>query len=113
MEFMKKNGIRFVKPSEIKEGLGEVIESLESFVRNSKVYISIDMDVFDPSFVPAVDYPEPGGISFFDFTKIVPSAFKGDVVGMDVVELLPIKERRSEFLGIKVILELLKNAGVA
>jgi agmatinase len=54
------------------------------------VYLSIDMDVFDPSLVPAVGTPEPGGLSWqqvLDIARIIADRF--DVVGADIMELCP------------------------
>lgn len=67
--------------------------TLESCVRrlkNEPVYITIDLDVFDPSVFPGTGTPEPGGIDFhqmLDIIKIMSSL--ENVVGLDVVELSP------------------------
>ena len=56
----------------------------------SAVYISVDVDVFDPSIMAAVGTPEPGGMSWqqvLDIVKLVTQ--KKNVVGFDVVELCP------------------------
>jgi agmatinase len=57
---------------------------------SDNVYISIDLDVLDPSLMPSVGTPEPGGLGwyeFLDFLKIVTKEKK--IVGFDVVELSP------------------------
>jgi agmatinase len=73
------------------------------------VYISVDLDVFDPSVAPAVGTPEPGGIGWYetlDFLKEVAKDKK--VVGFDVVELCPIKGQvATDFLAAKLIYRLL------
>lgn len=67
--------------------------TLESCVRRLKekpVYITIDLDVLDPSVFPGTGTPEPGGIDFHDMLKIIKTLSKlENVVGMDVVELSP------------------------
>ncbi|XPV70580.1 MAG: agmatinase [Halarcobacter sp.] len=67
--------------------------TLESCVRRLKdkpVYITIDLDVLDPSVMPGTGTPEPGGIDFHDMMNIIKSLSKlENVVGMDVVELSP------------------------
>lgn len=67
--------------------------TLESCVRrlkNKPVYITIDLDVLDPSVFPGTGTPEPGGIDFHDMINIIKTLSKLDnVVGMDVVELSP------------------------
>lgn len=68
------------------ENLGRVIDS----VKNSPVYITIDMDVFNPSEMWGVGNPEGGGISFASFTSIVKQFAKlKKVVAADIVELAP------------------------
>ncbi len=55
------------------------------------VYLTVDMDGFDPSLVPGVGTPEPGGISWADGCAIVKTlCCNADLVAADVVELLPI-----------------------
>ncbi|MBM4352736.1 MAG: agmatinase [Deltaproteobacteria bacterium] len=55
------------------------------------VYLTVDMDGFDPGLVPGVGTPEPGGISWADGCAIVKALCSGaDLVAADVVELLPI-----------------------
>jgi agmatinase len=55
------------------------------------VYLTIDMDVFDPSFVPSVGTPEPGGLSWNEVVGLMKElAARKRVVGIDVSELRPI-----------------------
>lgn len=67
--------------------------TLESCVRRLKekpVYITIDLDVLDPSVFPGTGTPEPGGISFHQMMEIIEILSKlENVVGMDIVELSP------------------------
>jgi agmatinase len=56
-----------------------------------KVYLTIDLDVLDPSIMPAVGTPEPEGLFFENVLEIVKEiAKKKEIVGFDVVELSPI-----------------------
>lgn len=73
------------------------------------VYISIDLDVFDPSIVPAVGTPEPGGIGWYETLDLLKGITKDKkIVGFDVVELCPIKGQiASDFLAAKLIYRLL------
>ena len=55
------------------------------------IYITVDVDVFDPSVMPATGTPEPGGLYWNDVLKVLRCAVeKRNVVGFDVVELSPI-----------------------
>jgi agmatinase len=61
----------------------------ERLDRKTPVYVSFDIDVFDPSLVPGVTTPEPGGLMFkeiMDYLRVL----KGmDIIGADLVELAP------------------------
>jgi len=67
--------------------------TLESCVRrlkNKPVYITIDLDVLDPSVFPGTGTPEPGGINFHQMLEIIAMLSKlENVVGLDIVELSP------------------------
>jgi len=75
-----------------------------------KVYLSIDIDGLDPSFVPGTGTPEPGGLSWHQITSLVSRVVsKRNVVAADIVETAPIKGSQvSEFvaarLGLKILL---------
>lgn len=57
------------------------------------VYITVDVDGFDPSVVPATGTPEPGGLSWYQVLNVLREVFaKKNVVGADVVELAPKKD---------------------
>ena len=58
-------------------------------IHTRPVYLSIDIDVLDPSCAPGTGCPEPGGISFADLMGFVYSLRGLNVVGVDVVEVLP------------------------
>jgi agmatinase len=56
-----------------------------------KVYVSIDIDVLDPSLMPATGTPEPGGIGWYDLLALLRTvAEKRTVVGFDLMELSPV-----------------------
>jgi len=57
---------------------------------SSRVYISIDIDVLDPSIMSAVGTPEPGGLGWHQLLSILRTvASQKKVVGVDLVELCP------------------------
>jgi agmatinase len=58
------------------------------------VYISLDMDCFDPAFAPGVSHHEPGGMSTRDVLEIIKN-LKGKVVGADIVEFNPERDINS------------------
>jgi len=58
---------------------------------SENVYISIDADVFDPSLMPAVGTPEPGGLSWDEICELLRAVCTArKIVGLDFVELAPI-----------------------
>ena len=73
------------------------------------VYVSIDLDVFDPSMMPAVGTPEPGGIGWYETLDLLREVAKDKkIVGFDVVELCPIKGQvSSDFMASKLVYRLL------
>ena len=68
------------------EWLDVTLEAL----KGRPVYLTIDLDVMDPSVFPGTGTPEPGGVSFLDLMRAAVSVAKGaNVVGCDLVELSP------------------------
>jgi len=66
--------------------------SLKSLVRRLKgkpIYLSLDLDVVDPSLLPGVGTPEPGGLTFGEFLSLLKSLQSLKVIGFDIVELTP------------------------
>ena len=56
------------------------------------VYLSLDLDVLDPAFAPGVSHHEPGGVSLRDVLRLL-RRVRGRLVGADVVELNPSRDR--------------------
>jgi agmatinase len=74
-------------------GRKEITKKIIDFYRNSKIsdlYVSIDIDVLDPSVAPATGYAIPGGLSYRDLWYILRDLTKNfNVMGFDVVEVSP------------------------
>jgi agmatinase len=73
------------------------------------VYITIDLDVFDPSIMPSTGTPEPGGLLWYDVLALLRNiSDKKNIVGFDVVELCPDDRNKApDFLAAKLIYKLL------
>lgn len=73
------------------------------------VFITIDLDAFDPSILPSTGTPEPGGMFWYETLEFLKLMFKKkNVVGFDIVELNPNKnERSSDFLAAKLYYKML------
>ncbi len=74
-----------------------------------KVYLSIDLDVFDPSIMPSTGTPEPGGMEWNTMmTYLRKVAESKEIVGFDIVELAPIQNFKApDFLVAKLYYKLL------
>ncbi len=77
------------------------------------VYLSIDLDLFDPAFLPGTGVPEPGGIIPKEFFQALPILSLFNIVAADVVELNPLLDLSgaSSILAAKVVRELLLVMG--
>ena len=86
------------------------LESSLSHIRGAKVYLTIDLDVLDPSVFPGTGTPEAGGISFLELLEGIRLVAKyTDIIACDVNELSPIYDQSgaSTATACKVIRELL------
>lgn len=85
------------------------IESLKKRIKDKPVYLTIDLDVLDPSEFPGTGTPEAGGVSFRELLEAL-SHLKGlNIVGLDMVELSPPNDPTgiSTALACKLLRELL------
>jgi len=73
------------------------------------VYITIDLDVFDPSIMPSTGTPEPGGLLWYDDLALLKGVCRRcTVVGFDVVEMCPLAGHWApDFMAAKLIYKLL------
>jgi len=74
-----------------------------------QVYITIDLDVFDPSIMPSTGTPEPGGLMWYDVLALLKAVCRRKtLVGFDVVEMCPVEGNWApEFLAAKLIYKVL------
>jgi agmatinase len=72
---------------------------------SDEVYITVDLDGFDPSECPGVGTPEPGGLSWFQVGDLLEQvATRKRLVGFDIMELMPLPgDVRSEFLASRLL----------
>ena len=86
----EKLGFKTIFTQEIDEiGIKKTIEKIKNRVQDKKVYISIDIDVFDPSFAPGTGTPEPGGLYSREMFQILKGIQGLNIIGGDVVEVSP------------------------
>jgi agmatinase len=87
----------------------ETLEEVFSVLKGKPVYLTIDLDVLDPSIFPGTGTPEPGGVSCADLISAVHRSADLDIVGCDVNELAPHYDSSgvSTIVACKVIRELI------
>lgn len=73
------------------------------------VYLTFDLDVFDPAIMPSTGTPEPGGMYWYQVLNLLKEVIKArNLVGCDVVELSPNEQNRApDFLAAKLIYKIL------
>jgi agmatinase len=87
-------------------GLEKVVDEL----RDKPVYITLDLDVLDPSIMPGTGTPEAGGASFRELLQVLFTALQlNKIVGCDMVELSPIYDQSgaSTAAALKLLREML------
>lgn len=88
-EAARRDGVIIV-PAEriVREGVAAALAGLPG---GGRAYVTIDIDVLDPSGAPGTGYPEPGGISYYQLKEALRLvAARYDVVGFDVTEVDPV-----------------------
>jgi agmatinase len=107
----EKNEMMFIRDNNIfcDTYLDEFLNLIDT-VKNEPVYISIDVDVFDPAYLPGVGNPEAGGMSYRDFLAVAVGFSKlKNIVAADVNELSPVYDTHgaSSVFAAKVVREML------
>ncbi|HEX9504072.1 MAG TPA: agmatinase [Patescibacteria group bacterium] len=76
---------------------------------NDNVYLSFDIDAFDSSVMPSTGTPEPGGLFWDEVLPIIKAvAAEKNIIGMDLVELAPIKGIQApDFVAAKLLMKML------
>src|SRR3989338_435231 len=76
---------------------------------NENVYLSFDIDCFDASMIPSTGTPEPGGPMWDDILPIIRAvAVKKNIIGLDLVELAPIKGlQEPDFMAAKLLMKMI------
>ncbi len=91
LDYAKKAGIEFITTQQIiNDGAGQALKLLKQKLADVKsVYVSVDMDVLDPAYAPAVQNPEPDGLESHTLLDILCSVCDRRIIGFDVVEIAP------------------------
>ena len=91
IEYAEKRGINYITSLEIqREGLEKTKEKLERLLEGvENIYLSIDLDVLDPAYAPAVQNPEPEGIDPYTLHELIAEICKKSIIAFDLVEVTP------------------------
>lgn len=65
------------------------LEKISQLENDRPIYLTLDLDFFDPAYVPGTGTPEAGGENFHNFMKILKVLNQKNLVGADIVELAP------------------------
>ena len=107
--YVRQKNITYITSVQIlNDPRATILKIIKGFLSNCKrTYITVDMDVFDPSYAPGVDNPEPEGITPTIFFDILFNIVDGRMIGLDVVENSPIVDVNdvTSILAAKVIKE--------
>lgn len=89
--------------------LDELIERLNNLPSNRPIYLTLDLDFFDPAYMPGTGTPEAGGENFHSFIKLIKVLNQKNLVGADIVELAPMLDStgNSSVFAAKVVRETL------
>jgi agmatinase len=110
LAYAKKAEIEFFTTKQIRRQGSEQIAKLlkEKLAKYKSIYLSVDMDVLDPAYVPAVQNPEPDGLEMHMLLDILGGICDKRVVGFDVLEIAPDYDQGvSAIQAAKVIFEIL------
>ncbi|MDI6690633.1 MAG: agmatinase [Candidatus Bathyarchaeota archaeon] len=110
LAYAKKAGIEFFTTQQIrKEGSETIVKKLEEkLAEHESIYLSVDVDVLDPAYAPAVQNPEPEGLEMHTLLDILCGICDKRLVSFDVVEIAPNYDQGiSVVQAAKVIFEIL------
>jgi len=110
LAYAEKAGIQFYTSHQVRqEGAAQITRHLkEALSPYKRIYLTVDMDVLDPAFAPAVQNPEPEGLETHTLLDILCALCDKRVVGFDVVEIAPVYDQGiSAVAAARVIFEIL------
>ena len=108
-DYVKKHSdrIKIYMPHDLR--CSDRIKELADAIRNKKIYLSIDMDGFDPGYAPGVSNPEPIGISGDQLVELLKIINKhSNLIAADIVEVNPLEDINdiTSLLAAKLLVEI-------
>lgn len=91
LEYAKKSGTQFLTVQQIRrDGVEKTTKKIDTLLADcERIYLTIDMDVLDPAFAPAVQNPEPDGLDMPMFLDLLGKVCDHRIVAFDLVEVAP------------------------
>ena len=108
--FLRKNNVKVMGMNQIFEDIYDSCDILMEFSQGKELYVSIDIGCIDSVFAPAVDYPEPGGLTSRQLIYMLQRIKKvKNLKGLDIVGINPQKQGNELTikLGAKILSELI------
>ena len=101
-QYMKEHGT-------VRTSRKDFLESVAAIAADRPIYLTLDLDYFDPAFLPGTGTPEPGGEDFHSYISLIKILRQKNLVGADVVELSPEIDPtgNSDVFAAKIVRELL------
>jgi len=101
-EWMKKKGVKVLSAMEVKSKAKQAMEKLLQIIAlHENIYVSVDIDAFDPGIAPGTGYTEPNGLLWQEFEPLLDALLQsGKVKAMDLVEVNPEKDVKGKTLGL-------------
>ena len=91
LSYAKKTGIDFVTTQQIRKySVEQTSKKIKNLLKDAKeIYLTVDLDVLDPAFAPAVQNPEPDGLCTHTLYDLLHEVCDERIVAFDVVEVAP------------------------
>lgn len=113
LQNIKKQHLLTISPLAIEEkGLLWAWQQIKKRTAGKKIYLSIDLDVFDPAYAPGVSTPVPGGLHFNQILFLLKHIMQElPVMGIDIMELTPPYDcdDQTAHLAVKLVLEMIAS----
>ena len=113
-DLIKEKHLPVIRASEIATQLDWMERAIAS-IKTPRVFLTIDLDGIDPTIIPGVGTPEPGGLHWYALTTFLRRVFEThQVIGFDVMELAPIVDSVvSQFTAAKLVYKLIGYQAIA
>lgn len=108
IQFLQKNKIKQVSTEQIEKDIEGTTDIIMEFSQGKSLYVSIDIDILEPAFAPAVAYAEPGGLSLRQLIYILQRlSMLKNLKALDIVEVDIEKDKKHDLRTIKLATKLL------